>query len=94
MTTVDDRLQILPRAKHTIIGLHHRPRFGPLEAIALELADQVVEDQSVGTFGTVLRQHTNEQEVDDGRLVPLQNLEQMPPAEGEQTTVARLLQSP
>ena len=94
MATDEFRFQILPLREYTLVGLHHRPRYSPLKAILLELSDKIIEDQSVGTFRTVLWQHSDKQEVDDRCLVPFEDLQQVPPAEGEQPPIARLLQSP
>ena len=50
--------------------------------VALEPADEVVEDKGVGSLAAVFRQNADEQQVDKGGLVPFEHLQQMPPAEG------------
>ena len=57
MSSVNSGFQILPLREYTLVGLHLRSRFGPFKAIALELANQVVENQSIGAFATILGQH-------------------------------------
>ena len=86
-------LQILPLRADGLVVLHLRHGLGIAETIALELLDEVVEDEGVGTLLAILGQHTNQQEVDGIGLVPLQDAQQLPPSEGEETTIVGLLQS-
>ena len=86
-------LQVLPLRADGLVAFHLRHGLGIAETIALELLDEVVEDEGVGTLLAILRQHTNQQEVDGIGLVPLQDAQQLPPAEGEETTIVGLLQS-
>ena len=53
---------------------------------------EVVEQQCVGTFLTVLGQHAYKQAVDHLRLVEPQGAQYVPPPEGPQSAVAALLQ--
>ena len=92
VTTMGDRLQILPLGEYTLIALHLRTRLSPVEAIGLELADEVVEDEGVGTLTTIFGQYTDEQEIDGVSLVPLEYLQQMPPGKAQVATVVRLLE--
>ena len=57
------RIEVLPVREHTLVGLHLRTGHRPLEAIALEPADEIVEDEGIGTLATVLGQHADEQQV-------------------------------
>lgn len=61
MTTVLDGFQILPLREHTLVGLHLRTCLGPFEIVTLEPADQVVEDQGIGTLTTVFGRHAYQQ---------------------------------
>ena len=58
VTTVLAVLQILPLRAHGLVVLHLRHGLGIAEAIALELLNQVIEDEGIGTFLAILRQHT------------------------------------
>ena len=53
-------LQVLPLRQDAFVGLHLWARNGPIEAVASELADEVVEDECVGTLAAVFGQYTNE----------------------------------
>ena len=92
MATVVPRLQILPLRKHAHVRLHLRTCDGPFEVVGLELTDEVVEDQGVGPLVAVFGQDADEQEVDGVGLVPFQDLQQMPPTEGQKASVVGLLQ--
>ena len=91
MTTVNPRLKVLPLRKHAIVSLHHRTRISPLETITLELTNKIVENKAIGTLSPIFRQHSDKQQIDNGRLMPLEDLQQMPPSEGEQSSVVGLL---
>ena len=86
-------LQVLPLRADGLVAFHLRHGLGIAETIALELLDEVVEDEGVGTLLAILGQHTNQQEVDGIGLVPLQDAEQLPPTQGEEATIVSLLQS-
>lgn len=92
VTAMRDGLQILPLGENTLVTLHLRTRLSPVEAIGLELADEVVEDEGVGTLTTIFGQYTDKQEIDGVSLVPLEYLQQMPPAKGQVATIVRLLE--
>ena len=83
MTTVLRGFQILPLGEHTLVGFHLWTRLCPFEVITLEPADQVVEDQGIGSLATVFGRHADQQQIHNGGLMLLQDLQQMPPAEGE-----------
>ena len=68
---MDVAVQVLPLCQHLRIALHHRHRLSPLEAVALELVDEVVKNQSVGTLGAVFRQNAYQQQVDGIGVVAL-----------------------
>ena len=53
---------------------------------------EVLEDESIGTLCPVFRKHAAKQEVNGLRVVELQSLQQMIPAERQQLAVLRLLQ--
>ena len=67
-------VQILPLRLYGQVALHLGHGVSPLEAVTLELVDEVVENQGVGTLRTVLGQYAYQQQVNDVRLVPLQHL--------------------
>ena len=92
MAADDDGLQVLPLGEDTLVRLHLGTCDGPFEAIGLELTDEVVEDQGVGTLAAVLGQDADQQQVDGVGLVPLQGLQQRPPAEGQEPAVVGLAQ--
>ena len=58
MTTMLATLQVLPLRADSLVVLHLRHGLGIAEAIAIELLDEVVEDQRVGTLLAILRKHT------------------------------------
>ena len=89
---MDAGFQILPLRQHTLVAFHLRTRFSVFEVVALEPLNQVVEDNRVGSFGTVFGQDTYQQQVNDTGLVPLQGAQQRPPAKGQQLAVAGFAQ--
>ncbi len=90
MAADDGRIEVLPLREDTLVGLHLRTCDGPFEVVGLELADEVVEDERVGPLAAVFGQYADEQEVDGVGLVPFQDLQQVPPAEGQEATVVGL----
>ena len=91
MTAVRNRLQVLPLRQHAFVVFHLGASDRPLEVVSLEPTYQVIENQRIGTLGAILRQHPDEQQVNDVRLVPLQNLQQVPPAKRQEASVACFL---
>ena len=58
------------------------------------MTDEVVEDQGVGALAAVFGQDADEEQVDGVGLMPFQDLQQMPPSEGQEAAVMGLLQRP
>jgi len=92
MTAMNSGFQILPLREYALVGLHLRSCFGPLKAIALKLANQVVENQRIGAFATILRQHAYQQQVDGVGIVPFQRFQQFPPAKRQESAIASALE--
>ena len=92
MTAMNSGLEILPLREYALVRLHLWSGLGPLEAITLELTNQIVEDERVGTLAAIFWQYAYQQQVDGIGVVPFQRLEQFPPAKGQESTVASALQ--
>ena len=60
VAAVLDGFQILPLTTHVLVGLHLGHGLGPLESLALEPLDEVVEDEGIGTLRAVFGQHSYE----------------------------------
>ena len=85
-------VEILPLCLNGGIALHVHMTLAPLEAVLLIDGYQGVEKQGIGTLGTVFGQHTDQEQIDDIRLMELQGADDMPPAERQEATLAALLQ--
>ena len=86
-------LKHLPLRLYSGVGLHVNMTLAPFEAVFLIDGYQVIEEQRISTFGSVFGQHTNQQHVDDVGLVELQSLDDVPPAERQQSAPMALLES-
>ena len=53
MSAVLSGIKILPLAAHILIGFHLWHSLCPLEAIALNLLNEVVKNERIGTLGTI-----------------------------------------
>ena len=62
-------LQVLPLRADGLVALHLRHGLGIAETIALELLDEVVEDEGVGTLLAILGQHTYQQDGIPGKEI-------------------------
>ena len=85
-------LQILPLRLHLLVGFHFNVRLAPLETVLLIDGYQGIEKQGVGTLGTVFGQYTDQEQIDDIRLMELQGADDMPPTERQEATLVALLQ--
>ena len=85
--------KIHPLCLNGRIGFHVYMTLAPLETVLLIDGYQIVEKQGVGSLGTILGQHSDEQEIDNISLMELQSSDNMPPAKRKQTTLATFLQS-
>ena len=86
-------LKHLPLRLYCGVGLHVNMTLAPFEAVFLIDGYQVIEEQRISAFGAVFGQHTYQQHVDDVGLVELQSLDDVPPAKGQQSAPAALLES-
>ena len=66
-----DRTQWSPLSLHCRIGFHLHLCLSPLDAVLLIDRNQVGKEERIGTFGTILRKDTDQQEIDDLGLVEL-----------------------
>ena len=66
-----DRTQWSPLSLHCRIGFHLHLCLSPLDAVLLIDRNQVGKEERIGTFGTLLRKDTDQQEIDDLGLVEL-----------------------
>ena len=74
------------------VGLHLHLCLSPLEAVFLIAWDKVVEEQGVGTLGTIFRQEAYKQQVYTLSLVELDGPEHVPPSKREETATMAFLQ--
>ena len=84
-------LKILPLCLYGGVALHVDVGLTPFEVVFLVDGDKVIEEQGVGTFRAVLRQHAYEQAVYNIGFLQVKSAEEVPPAEGQQSTLATLL---
>ena len=84
-------VEIGPLTLHLVIRLHLDMRLTPFDAILLIGWNEIVEKQGVGALGSIFGQDAHQQQVDNVGLVELQSTNDMPPTEGEQSTIMAFL---
>ena len=85
-------VEIHPLSLNGGVTLHVHMTLTPLETVLLIDGYQGIEKQGVGTLGTVFGQYTDQEQIDDIRLMELQGADDMPPTERQEATLVALLQ--